>query len=80
MKIQCPEVRHLSDGLPGERGDLISIQTELMKDLQVVEAGRIHKGDGVVGEPQIPELSEVVKRLVFYLPHRRFLHTEFHRV
>lgn len=80
MQIQCLEIGHLSEGLPGERGDLISIQTEFMQDLQVVEAGRIHRADGVVGEPQVPEIWEIVKRLIFYSTHRCFLHTQLHRV
>lgn len=51
VEPQSLEAGHVSEPLPGEGGEEVSIQTQLPQSLQVDEAARVDRCYGVVGQP-----------------------------
>ena len=56
MQPECSEAGCVPEGLPGEGGQKIPIQSQLMEEREVCEAPWMDDGDGVVGKPEIYEV------------------------
>lgn len=71
---------HVSESLPGEGGQEVSIQSQLPQGLEVDKTARMDRGHQVVGEPQEAQLGEVVEGCPRNLGDDSFLQAQFDRV
>lgn len=56
VETQSLEAGHVPEPLPGEGCQEVSIQTQLSQGFQVDKAAGVDGYDGVVGQPQEPQL------------------------
>lgn len=80
VEAQRLEAGHVSEPLPGERGQEISIQPQLPQGLKVDKTAGVDQGHWVVGEPQEAQLGQVVEGCTGNFGDDSFLQAQFDRV
>lgn len=77
VETQSLKAGHVSEPFPGEGCEEVPIQSQLSQGLQVDKAAGVDGCDGVVGQPQKPQLWQVVEGCPGHSGDQGLLKTQF---
>lgn len=63
MEVQKTQVGHVRQGVPGEGGERVPVQAQLVQAGQSTEAVHVQGGERVEGHPQELQVAEVMEGL-----------------